>query len=253
MKKITKKLFNPDLYKASDTIDRILKANPAFGHRHRMFLPHGYGACVSSFCTFKILQFMNSSAGKGNAVLVLRQHEENIRESLEVFKWAIEFLECTDDFEISRHNRRIKQKRTGATVYFRGLDGRPVFQQKGETSICGPVRILLFEEAHEFNEDDVDNLTVANLFAGEGFKNSIALFSFNTPSDYGHWLNGSVLGCQQDMRREGLKSRNIAYRSDYRHVPKEWLGEWFFEHARALKKINNKIYKNIYLGLPTEE
>lgn len=250
MKKITKKLFNPDLHEASDAIDRILKAKPKSGARHYIFLPHGRGAGVSTFCTFKILQFLETE--KNGKALVLKQHSETIRECMEVFHWAINILGREDDYEISKHYLRIKHKGTNATVYFRGIDSLPRCH-KVDTSIMGPVRILFFEDADQCDCDVWMNLAWNNLFDGESFKNSIALFSFNTPSFSLHWINNWVRISLLEMRAHGTQSKWQAYYADYRHMPKEWLGIWFFEHAKSLKKLNPKLYNNEYLGLSTEQ
>lgn len=169
------------------------------------------------------------------------------------FEWAIIFLRCEADYEICKCSRRITNIRTGASVYFRGLNELPVFQQKGMASIIGAIRILFIEDADEFRMGTIADITNANIFSGAVFKNCLALFSFNTPKSKNHWLNRRVALYRREMRKEGAKSRHLTYHADYKHVPEEWLGRCFFEQAKALKKQNPKLYKNEYLGLPTDE
>lgn len=252
MKKITKKLFNPDLHKASDAIDRILKAKPNYGDIYLMYLPHGRGAGVSTFCAFKILQYLASCSIAHGHVLVLLEYATKITECMNVFLWAINFLSAGDKYKINWYSRTITHKDSGAIVYFRGFDNLPKFQREGMSSIVGPVKILFLEDADEYEENTVDHLVDANL-SGGNFKNCVALFSFNTPPKYTHWINCKVRRCQNDMKNKKAMCYFLAYKADYRHVPVEWLGKCFFDHAKALEKKNPKFYKNEYLGLPTYE
>ena len=56
-----------------------------------------------------------------------------------------------------------------------------------------------------------------------------------------------------DGQQRGLEDfdEQIKHHSDYRDVPKEWLGPKFFRDAERLKSKNLKAYKNEYLGLVT--
>ena len=47
------------------------------------------------------------------------------------------------------------------------------------------------------------------------------------------------------------KETRLIHRSDYRTVPKEWLGQAFIDEAEFLKSVNERLYRNEYLGEET--
>lgn len=63
--------------------------------------------------------------------------------------------------------------------------------------------------------------------------------SFNPPISASNWANKDVLLNRDDT---------LALKSSYLDVPKEWLGQAFFDEAEYLKDLNYKAYEHEYLG-----
>ena len=246
-KKITKKLFNPALYKASDTISNILAAKPKVGKTHGILLPHGRGAGVSTFCAFKILQFLAKPSNNKKNVLVMRRFEEDIPYSLfEMFQWCIRHINAQEEFVAIKHKRSIVCKKNGNSIYFRGYDSLINPQQAGEVSIVGNVPILFVDDAEQFEQSELNALIDANLGGDQVVGGNAVLLLSYSPQSSSHWLNKIV----EDYNRKILDKTCQVFHSDYTTVPREWLGEAFFENARRLKETNQKAYENEYLGLP---
>lgn len=69
-------------------------------------------------------------------------------------------------------------------------------------------------------------------------------YTYNPPQSQNNWVNSEVE--QQELRKDTL-----VHSSDYRTVPKDWLGEQFINDAEHLKKTNPKKYEHEYLGIVT--
>ncbi|MDK6355954.1 hypothetical protein QP202_25335, partial [Escherichia coli] len=62
-----------------------------------------------------------------------------------------------------------------------------------------------------------------------GGPNIQVFYSFNPPKSQRNWTNIEV-------ENQKLRKRAYVHSSDYRSVPKEWLGEDFLEEAEYLKQ-----------------
>ncbi|MDK7119513.1 PBSX family phage terminase large subunit, partial [Streptococcus oralis] len=69
-------------------------------------------------------------------------------------------------------------------------------------------------------------------------------YSFNPPKSQRNWTNIEV-------ENQKLRKRAYVHSSDYRSVPKEWLGEDFLEEAEYLKQLKPTVYDHEYLGIVT--
>ena len=67
-------------------------------------------------------------------------------------------------------------------------------------------------------------------------------YSFNPPESQRNWCNQEVVETRKDK---------YVHHSDYRTVPKEWLGEQFIIEAEHMKKVNPTKYEHDYLGAVT--
>ena len=103
-----------------------------------------------------------------------------------------------------------------------------------------PIKILWFEELTEFDgPDDIDQIIATFTRGNDDW--FIVLYSFNPPKNKFHWVNQWA---EQMSKRKDC----IVTQSDYRTVPKEWLGKIFIEQAEEMKQNNEKRYRWIYLG-----
>ena len=69
-----------------------------------------------------------------------------------------------------------------------------------------------------------------------------AWYSYNPPKSARSWVN-------EESKRP--KKGRIVHYSDYRDVPRDWLGETFIANAEHLKETNEEAYRHEYLGEET--
>ena len=97
------------------------------------------------------------------------------------------------------------------------------------------------EEADQFSGmEEIRNIQ-QSLFRGTT-KKQLALYSYNPPKSARSWVNEEVR-----IPKEG----RVVHSSDYRSVPRTWLGETFIANAEHLKETREDAYKHEYLGEET--
>lgn len=196
----------------------------------------GRGSCKSSFLSIAIILLMLQN--KNYNALVLRKVADTLSESVyEQIKWAIGILGLSDYFTFRKSPLQIIYNTTGQRIIFRGAD-KPM-KIKSIKLNNGYFAITWFEELTEFSQEDVQTIKLSTMRGGNDFW---IFYSFNPPSSIRNW-------CNVEFSRE--KQGRLVHTSDYRAVPKNWLGEAFFIEAEDLKKNNLRSYENIFLGLPT--
>ena len=183
------------------------------------------------------------------------------------FIWSIEKLGLTDEFKFSISPLRITYKRTGQMIDFRGLDD-PI-KSKSIKAPFGYYKYNFFEELNQFDGiEEVRNVRQSIMRGGpEGWQeaekaikagmtatgnNKIdnlikksrfqSFCAFNPPPQVTNWAVYES--------RKIVPGRKV-YHSDYRSVPREWLGETFFQQAEILRLDNELAYRNEYLGEST--
>ncbi|HPJ03344.1 MAG TPA: phage terminase large subunit, partial [Candidatus Limiplasma sp.] len=125
---------------------------------------------------------------------------------------------------------------TGQRIMFRGAD-KPE-KSKGVKLHKGYFKYLWFEELTEFNGMQDVRTIKASILRGSN-KHALTLYSYNPPMSALNWVNKEALN-----PRKG----RLYHKSDYRSVPKDWLGETFLLEAEALKQSNEREYRHMYLG-----
>ena len=213
-------------------------------HRHiqencytHYVLSGGRGSCKSSFVSIEvILGIMNDE--NANAA-VIRKVGQYLRDSVfEQLLWAIEKLGAMDLWEVKLSVPELVFKPTGQKILFRGAD-KP--RKLKSTKVAkGYIRYVWYEELDEFSgQEEIDTINQSLLRGGEIF---CCFYSFNPPRETNNWVNAMCA----DPRRDRL-----VHRSDYRTVPKAWLGAQFIAEAEYLKERNPERYENEYLGIAT--
>ena len=91
----------------------------------------------------------------------------------------------------------------------------------------------------EFYREDITSIKLSTMRGGEKF---YVLYSYNPPSAVRNW-------CNMEFRQ--AKTGRKFHQSDYRGVPKDWLGDAFIAEAEDMKMRNLRAYENVFLGLPT--
>ena len=174
------------------------------------------------------------------SAVVLRNYQNTLRNSVyKEIKRAMNRLNLVEGIHYKASLSPLKiELWNGNNIYFAGADDYE--QLKGMIDEKTPIKIVWFEELTGFKDKEQIEQIIATFSRGndDWF---ISLFSFNPPKNKYHWVNEWV----EDMKK---REDVLITHSDYRTVPKEWLGQMFIDEAERMKKYDNKRYRWIYLG-----
>ena len=174
------------------------------------------------------------------SAVILRNHQNTLRNSVyKEIKRAMNRLNLKEGIHYKASLSPLKiELWNGNSIYFAGADDYE--QLKGMIDEKTPIKIVWFEELTGFKDEEQIEQIIATFSRGndDWF---ISLFSFNPPKNKYHWVNQWV---EKMQKRDDVLVTN----SDYRTVPKEWLGQMFIDEAERMKKFDNKRYRWIYLG-----
>lgn len=207
-------------------------------HRHTHYkLPGGRGSTKSSFVSIEIIKGMMEDP-QANAIAmrkVGRFLEESVFEQL---RWAIDVLGVTDKWKVRLSPLGLTYIPFGNRIIFRGADDPQKI--KSVKLKNGYFKYIWFEERSEFDGAEEERTILQSLMRGG--EDYVVFYSWNPPKSMNSWVNQDIL-----LEREDT----IVLHTDYRSVPKEWLGEQFFIEAEHLKKTKPKAYDHEYLGIAT--
>lgn len=206
-------------------------------HKYTEFvLPGGRGSCKSTDIAIEIILILKRNPSMH--CLVLRKISNTLKDSVyNQIIWAIEQLGLANEFKVLKSPLEIVYKPTGQTIYFRGLDDP--LKVKSIKPPFGYIGVAWFEELDQFlGENEIRSVEQSVKRGGDKY---YIFKSFNPPISISNWANKYAM--QQ-------KPGKIVIRSDYRTVPKKWLGEEFFNDAEHLKQTNERAYRHEYLGEP---
>ena len=126
----------------------------------------------------------------------------------------------------------------GNTIYFASGDDYEAV--KGMTDENKSIKKVWFEELTGWDDaDEIDQIIATFTRGNSTYFN--AFYSYNPPKNRFHWVN---LWKESKLLRDDY----LFSESDYRTVPKNWLGPIFIEEAERLKQYDEKRYRWIYLG-----
>lgn len=203
------------------------------GHIH-YWLKGGRGSTKSSFVSIEIILGMMKDYN-ANAV-VLRKIGVNLKDSVyEQLLWAIESLGVSERWEAKLSPLQLVFKDTGQRIIFRGADEpKKIKSTKFRRGYC---KYIWYEETDEFT--GMPEIRTINQSLMRGGTEFVVFYTYNPPKSMSNWIN------QESV----VPARNkLIHTSDYRNVPKEWLGDVFIQEAEYLKEINEKAYRHEYLG-----
>lgn len=207
-------------------------------HKHTHYkLPGGRGSTKSSVVSIEIILGMMQDP-QANAIAmrkVGRFLEESVFEQL---IWAIEMLGVPDKWKIRYSPLGLTYIPYGNRIIFRGADDPQKI--KSVKLANGYFKYIWFEERAEFDGPEEERTILQSLMRGGS--EYFVFYSWNPPKSINNWVNQDVLIEREDT---------LIYPTDYRTVPKEWLGEQFFIEAEHLKKVKPKAYEHEYLGIAT--
>ena len=204
-------------------------------HGHTYYwLEGGRGSTKSSDISVEIPQLLITNP-ECHAV-VLRKIGNTIKNSVyPQMQWGIDALGLTSKFRFKTSPHEITYKKTGQKILFFGVDDPQKI--KSIKLPFGYVGIVWCEELDQFSGmEEIRNLNQSLLRGGPRFWE---FCSFNPPKSQNNWVNEEKLFDDPDR---------LVHHSTYLGVPKEWLGERFFEDAEKLRARNETAYRHEYLG-----
>jgi phage terminase large subunit len=166
--------------------------------------------------------------------LCLRKKDNTLRDSVfDQMQWACDMLEL--NYKATVSPMRIETQ--GQRILFKGVkDHRNIKSIKTKTGYIG---VLWFEELTEFTPAEVRSITQS---VGRGGHKFWIFYSFNPPTNRDNWCNKEVLI---------NKPKRLILKTNYKDIRKSWLGDKFIEDAEWLKKTNERLYLNEYMGETT--
>lgn len=194
----------------------------------------GRGSTKSSFISAMIPMGIMSDPS-ANAI-IFRKVGNTISTSVyEQLLWALEALGVRDLWKCTTSPHKMTYIPTGQVIVFRGLDKAK--KMKSLKVSKGYFKYLWFEELDEFDgEEEIRSVQQSVMRGGRKF---VVFKSFNPPISQSNWANKYVTFPRRD---------SVRHKSTYLGVPREWLGEQFFDDAEALKEANPRAYEHEYLG-----
>jgi PBSX family phage terminase large subunit len=201
-------------------------------------LDGGRGSTKSSFASSEIILGMMGDANKGQqtSAVVFRRYMANLHDSVyEQLVWAIDKLGVGHLWKRTVSPLRLTYMPTGQAILFRGAD--KVVKAKSIKVSKGYIKYLWLEELDEFEgPEKLRSIQQSVVRGGEKF---IVFYSYNPPKSQRSWVNDPVQWDRPDT---------IRHHSDYRSVPRHWLGEQFITDAEHLQATKPELYRHEYLG-----
>lgn len=177
---------------------------------------------------------------KACSAVILRNYQNSLRNSVyKEIKRGLKRLKLIEGIHYKATLSPMGIKLwNGNNIYFAGADDYE--QLKGMIDENTPIKIVWFEELTGFKDEEQIEQIIATFSRGndDWF---ISLFSYNPPKNKYHWVN---------QWTEKMRKRDdvLITESDYRTVPREWLGQMFIEEAERMAQYDPKRYRWIYLG-----
>ncbi len=215
---------------------------PVFYDLHRDFqrgghaeywLKGGRGSAKSSFASVEVVLSILKNPDV-NAV-VYRKVAATLRESVyEQIGWAIGRMGLSEWFRFRLAPLEIDYLPTGQRILFRGADDPG--KSKSIKLAKGYFGLLWFEELAEFSGMDAVRSIKASVLRGGP---SRVIYTYNPPRSPRCWVNEEARVVRSDRR---------VHESSYLDLPPQWLGEAFLSEAEQLRRVNERAYRNMYLG-----
>jgi len=201
------------------------------------WLEGGRGSTKSSFAGEVVIELLENNPNM--CAIVIRRYTNTLKDSVGAqLEWAVSELNdtypwLTEEYTFKKSPLEAVKKETNQRIYFRGTD------DPGKIKSIKPP-IIWYEEFDQIQGmNAVRKINQSIVRGGEDF---IQLYTYNTPASRQHFVN---------KEKRIPKKNRLVHLSDYRSVPKEWLGQTFIDEAEYVKETAPIIYENEYLGLET--
>ncbi len=207
------------------------------------WLEGGRGSTKSSFAGEVVIELLENNPNM--CAIVIRRYTNTLKDSVGAqLEWAVSELNdtypwLTEEYTFKKSPLEAVKKETNQRIYFRGTD------DPGKIKSIKPpkgmyIGIIWYEEFDQIQGmNAVRKINQSIVRGGEDF---IQLYTYNTPASRQHFVN---------KEKRIPKKNRLVHLSDYRSVPKEWLGQTFIDEAEYVKETAPIIYENEYLGLET--
>lgn len=210
---------------------------------YEYWLEGGRGSVKSSFWSELVAEILENN--ENMCALLIRKVGNTLKDSVfSQMQWGIDKLAETYS-EVGKHWKptksplEIKNENTGQIIYFRGADD-PVKIKSIKPPKGKYIGIVVYEEFDQMNGmNEVGTIDRSVIRGGEDF---IMLRVYNTPTSSQHFVN---------KEKRIPKADRLVHRSSYLDVPREWLGSKFFDEAEYMKSVNERQWRNVYLGEET--
>jgi PBSX family phage terminase large subunit len=228
-----------DLGKAYVDVNRDIDER---GHFEYWF-EGGRGSIKSSYWSEKVAELLENNPNM--CALLIRKVGNTMKDSVfSQMQWGIDKLGETypsipEHWKATKSPLEITNTNTGQIIYFRGADD-PVKIKSIKPPKNKYIGIVVYEEFDQMNGmEEVGTIDRSVIRGGEDF---IVFRVYNTPTSSQHFVN---------VEKRNPKKDRLVHRSTYKDVPKKWLGQKFFDEAEYMLSINERQYKNVYLGEET--
>lgn len=179
------------------------------------------------------------------SVIVMRKFHNKLSKTVyNEFKRAIKRLGLKKkQFKITKNPMKITYLKNGNSVYFTGNDS--IDDTKGIIDEEKPIKLVILDELTEFfergqGEDEISNIE-ATFVRGNDDEFCMEYY-FNPPKN----PNASIFKWVKKMEK---RSDCIHIHVDYRDVPEKWLGKKLIQSAMEMKKVDERMYNWIWLGI----
>ena len=226
-------LIAPPFYDIHEDVKRM-------GHAE-YWLAGGRGSCKSTFVSVEPALGLLADA-EANAI-IYRKVADTLRDSVYAqMIWALDRLCVLDYWQCKVSPMELIYKPTGQRVVFRGADDPQ--KSKGIKLQKGYFKYLWFEELTEFDGMEAIRTIKASVIRGTGAlagqgAGALTFYTYNPPMSAQNWVNAEAVKPH---------AARLSHRSDYLGVPPDWLGATFIADAEALKVMNERAYRHMYLG-----
>ena len=203
----------------------------------------GRGSDKSSMWSEIVAELLENNPNM--CALLIRKVGNTLKDSVySQMQWGIDKLgetyqEIPLHWKATKSPLEIVNQNTGQIIYFRGADD-PVKIKSIKPPKDKYIGIVVYEEFDQmYGRNEVGTIDRSVIRGGTDF---IMIRVYNTPNSSQHFVN---------KEKKIPKADRLIHRSTYLDVPIEWLGQKFIDEAEYMKSVNEKQYRNIYLGEET--
>ena len=222
----------------------IPKYQDIFNNRtyKHIILTSGRAGTKSSFAGVRgIYQLVSDGSG---SVVALRKRHNKLRKTVykEMLRGINRLGISKKNFEITKSPMEITYKKHGTTMYFAGSDG--IDDTKGIIDEDKPIKLVILDELTEFFDDgegEDELLNIEATFARGNKGDFQMIYLFNPPKN----PNSDIVKWVRKMEK---RPDCIRIHTDYRDVPPDWLGPDLIQSAEMLKKMDERLYRWVWLG-----